>query len=92
MNDDLNMNDDITLDFNHSNIDNFLETMLPLNTGSDSDEVFDVQLDTLIDDTIEKLEKILKIEALSDDELAELHRVDAELHEDIDVLDFDATY
>ena len=92
MNDDLNMNDDIGLNFNNSNIDIFLEATLPFNTGLEGDEVFDAHLEATIDDTIEKLEKILKLEALSDDELAELHTIDAELHEDIDMLDFDDRY
>ena len=91
-NDDLNLNDDIIFDFNKSNIDTFLEAMIPISGMSDNDEIFDANLEASIDDTIEKLEKILNLEALSDDEMIELYAIDDELHDDIDILDFDGEY
>ncbi len=82
-----------TLSFDFSQDSNsFLDTTLLSNSGSENSKNFNINLEASIDDAIEKLEKILHLEALSDDELADLYATDCELHDDIDVLDFDGAY
>lgn len=87
--DDLNSNNDVYLDFNNSKIDALLEDIASDESSTDTEEIPDMSLDATINDAITKLEKALNIVALSDDEMAEIYAVDEELHEDIDVLDFD---
>jgi hypothetical protein len=86
--DDLNA---LSFDFNGDN-SKFLDTILSTNYTSENSEIFNINLEASIDDTIDKLEKILHLEALSDDELADLYATDCELHDDIDALDFDGAY
>lgn len=73
------------------NIDSFLDN-IPMDMITESDETFNVMLDVNIDNTIEQLERILKLEALSDEEWEELHASDDALQEDIEMLNFDSAY
>lgn len=89
--DEIDMNENFS-DLSVENINLFIDNMLPIDSTSESDENFNVNLEASIDETIEHLEKILKLEALSDNELAELYATEAELQEDITILDFDDEY
>ncbi len=81
----------LSFDFDTDN-NKFLDTILLSNSGSENSESFNINLEASIDDAIEKLEKVLHLEVLSDDELADLYAADYELHDDINVLDFDGAY
>lgn len=91
-NDDLNMNEFSFDEIHKETMNSFLDDILPISAISDNHDMFNVSLEASIDNTIEMLEKVLNLEALSDDELAELYATDAELHEDIEMLDFDDSY
>lgn len=80
---------ELEFDPNKTNIEGFIERILPTNSATEDSEVFSVTVETAIDEVIDQLEKILNLQALTDDEWAQLYEEEQELHDDIEMLDFD---